>query len=319
MKGLDSCHHKEPSIVDHQTVVRSRNLDPTFLYQCGIPQQVADCLLLLPHQPLQTSIVSQVVADNPPRRAELYHVFPISKTYEPKQGFLLDEKKLQRIHDILLTGLNRCRDQSCLIYEVFRADHSYLKTSRVEDVFKEGNKNLKRITRISVSNEHSNELKLELVFQKLSSGGHTVLKVEGDKAEATVPAYEALQQYLASQVNVVKDQSKIRLLLSIKMGLLFFLNLTALQPLSKQYPILAASVNTITNVTAILAILIALIGGLKWYLGPELVNDYLFPDSFFLFGQETNHYRKIQELRKTVILSFVIASALGILVNLYTS
>ena len=53
VKGLESCVHEGPSIIDHQTLVRSGNLPLSFLRGCGLPDTFVDYLPSLLNQPIQ--------------------------------------------------------------------------------------------------------------------------------------------------------------------------------------------------------------------------------------------------------------------------
>ena len=53
VKGLDSCGHLGPSIVDHRTLERSGKLPLSFLRGCGLPDTFIDYLPSLLNQPIQ--------------------------------------------------------------------------------------------------------------------------------------------------------------------------------------------------------------------------------------------------------------------------
>ena len=42
--GLESCHHHDPSIIDHRTLLKSGRLPLEFLQGCGVPQELFDAL-----------------------------------------------------------------------------------------------------------------------------------------------------------------------------------------------------------------------------------------------------------------------------------
>jgi hypothetical protein len=52
-KGLDSCRHHGPSIIDHRTLRRSGPLPLIFLRGVGLPEPLIDYLPSLLHQPIQ--------------------------------------------------------------------------------------------------------------------------------------------------------------------------------------------------------------------------------------------------------------------------
>jgi hypothetical protein len=51
--GLESCLHFGPSIIDFQTLAKSRNLPLVFLRGCGLPDQLIEYLPSLLNQPIQ--------------------------------------------------------------------------------------------------------------------------------------------------------------------------------------------------------------------------------------------------------------------------
>jgi hypothetical protein len=51
--GLESCIHDGPSVIDHRTLLRSRNLPLPFLRGCGLPDSLIDYLPSLFNQPIQ--------------------------------------------------------------------------------------------------------------------------------------------------------------------------------------------------------------------------------------------------------------------------
>lgn len=52
-KGLDTCHHLGPSIIDHRTLQRSGQLPLSFLRGCGLPDNLIEYLPSLFNQPIQ--------------------------------------------------------------------------------------------------------------------------------------------------------------------------------------------------------------------------------------------------------------------------
>jgi hypothetical protein len=52
-KGLDSCEHLAPSVIDHQTLAMSGPLPLAFLRGCGLPDVLIDYLPSLLNQPIQ--------------------------------------------------------------------------------------------------------------------------------------------------------------------------------------------------------------------------------------------------------------------------
>jgi len=52
-KGLESCNHFAPNIIDHQTLTKSGNLPLSFLRGCGLPDILIDYLPSLLNQPIQ--------------------------------------------------------------------------------------------------------------------------------------------------------------------------------------------------------------------------------------------------------------------------
>ena len=53
VRGLETCHHQGPSILDHRTLARSGPLPLAFLRGCGLPDALIDYLPSLLNQPFQ--------------------------------------------------------------------------------------------------------------------------------------------------------------------------------------------------------------------------------------------------------------------------
>ena len=53
VRGLETCHHTAPSILDHRTLARSGPLPLAFLRACGLPDALIDYLPSLLNQPFQ--------------------------------------------------------------------------------------------------------------------------------------------------------------------------------------------------------------------------------------------------------------------------
>ncbi len=318
VQALESCYHQGPSVVDHRTVAQSGDIPRLFLRGCGLPDELIDYLPSLPSQPLVTSSVTQ--ADSVQSfRAYLYYAPPVVKHYEPPNGFLLDEPKVREIRNILIDRLKHFRVKACPNYEVYRADHSYFKTKKIDSLFSEENSDQKKLTRLSVSVESNPQLKVLLVFHKTSASHNTTLTVEGEDENLVAAFDQPLREYLSKQVNTVRDWSKLKFLLTMKIGLLFILNTAALQPLSATHSALQPAATVAGQVMIILAILLVINGGLRWYLGNEVVDDHLFPGSFFLLGKEVERYAQIRESRQSILFIVTVALVLGILVNLWVS
>jgi len=53
VRGLDSCNHLRPSIIDHRTIVKSDNLPLAFLRGCGLPDVIIDNIAAFKGDPIQ--------------------------------------------------------------------------------------------------------------------------------------------------------------------------------------------------------------------------------------------------------------------------
>lgn len=52
-RGLETCHHRSPSMLDHRTLARSGNLPVAFLRGCGLPERFIEYLPALLNQPIE--------------------------------------------------------------------------------------------------------------------------------------------------------------------------------------------------------------------------------------------------------------------------
>jgi hypothetical protein len=53
VRGLETCHHRGPSILDHRTLAKSGPLPLAFLRGCGLPEALIDYLPSLLNEPIQ--------------------------------------------------------------------------------------------------------------------------------------------------------------------------------------------------------------------------------------------------------------------------
>jgi hypothetical protein len=66
-KGLDTCIHLGPSIIDHRTLAKSGRLPLPFLQGCGLPDKLIEFLPSLLNEPIQffSCFISYSYADKP--------------------------------------------------------------------------------------------------------------------------------------------------------------------------------------------------------------------------------------------------------------
>jgi hypothetical protein len=67
VRGLETCQHEGPSVLDHRTIAQSGPLPLTFLRGCGLPDALIDYLPSLPGEPFQfySCFISHATKDRP--------------------------------------------------------------------------------------------------------------------------------------------------------------------------------------------------------------------------------------------------------------
>jgi hypothetical protein len=258
--------------------------------------------------------------------------------HEFKKGFLLNEERLRKIHEILRKRLTGIEGPPEPVYKVYRADSFTYTTSVIEDVLNEENSEWQRIESLNVSIRSNEKFKLDLDFRD-----RTVVHIEGEDRDLVFLVFSDLRQYLSNEVNVLKFapwktvQIAGVVLATIVLGIWFFFalwvyvtkdpsidwkqevvharalmegqdineKLNWLIETSLPEPETPSAIRITNWVLIFLAFFgVGLMGisiaGEQIPKFRKIVDKFLFPTNVFLFGRERERYEKTMALRRNL-------------------
>jgi hypothetical protein len=118
--------------------------------------------------------------------------------YQNNRGFILDEEKIRKIHEILVKR-GQTIDPSCKpMYKIARSDLFAYQTDSVQDFLDEENSRSKRIESLTVTMKHEEEFLLSLLFHD----NGTRMTLEGENRDFVFLIASDLKQYLQSEVDI---------------------------------------------------------------------------------------------------------------------
>jgi hypothetical protein len=112
-KGLDSCVHRGPSIIDHRTLQRSGELPRSFLRGCGLPDNLIEYLPSLVNQPIQFYSCFISYSSKHDEFAQRLHADPQDKG--TRCWFAPEDMKIGDDQDETIDKAIRLRDKPLLI------------------------------------------------------------------------------------------------------------------------------------------------------------------------------------------------------------
>lgn len=245
-----------------------------------------------------------------------------------EKGFLLDEERLRKIHEIIDVRIANFASPLVARYKVFRDDSFSYDTEDVGIVASEDNDDWRAITKLEIIAEHEDVFDFRLSF---SSKG-VVAEISGDDRDAVFLLFSDLRSYLNEQVLSVRMLSRdtVRLIGSISMavlmfGLLFFMMANSAFENAEQVDQILSSNNVNEKLNLLIESQRRLSSfGDRWWLlalfpivmvislgGGEKIWRFFFPSNLFLFGQKKKAFD-----RKRAILSKVFwVVGVGLLVS----
>jgi hypothetical protein len=270
--------------------------------------------------------------------------------HEFKKGFLLNEERLRKIHEILRKRLTGIEGPPEPVYKVYRADSFTYTTSVIEDVLNEENSEWQRIERLNVSIRSNEKFKLDLDFRD-----RTVVHIEGEDRDLVFLVFSDLRQYLSNEVNVLKFapwktvQIAGVVLVTIVLGIWFFFALWVYvtkdpsvdwkqevvharalmegQDINEKLNWLietslpepeTPSAIRLTNWALIFLAFFGVglmgvsIAGEQIPKFRKIVDKFLFPTNVFLFGRERERYEKTMALRRNLFWVVFVGFIVGI-------
>jgi hypothetical protein len=114
-----------------------------------------------------------------------------------KRGFLLDEPKLRRIHELVSVRLAKITGAVPLTYRVYRGDSYSYETQAVDDVANEDNDDWRAISTIELKSHNEAVLEFKLSFAKKDG---VSLRIVGDDRDAVFLLFSDLREYIGNEV-----------------------------------------------------------------------------------------------------------------------
>jgi len=118
-----------------------------------------------------------------------------------RKGFLLDEERLRKLNDMLLTRGEQLPNECKPTYKVYRADGLTYTTEDIQQILCEDNADWQRVVRLVVSMQAEDDLSLELDFDEQQ----TTLHIEGNDRDLVFLVFSDLKQYLANEVFIIRQ------------------------------------------------------------------------------------------------------------------
>jgi hypothetical protein len=253
------------------------------------------------------------------------------------KGFLLDEERLRKLNNILVTRCQQLPDKCNPEYQVYRADTFTYTTDTIEQVLNEGNAEWQRMLRLIVSIDAGDILSLKLDFGE----AETSLRIEGEDRDQVFLLFSELRQFLSNEVNILRSQPK-EAVQTVVFGLMLTLVVVFAASLVFKYAAQTTMVSSETALAsqdlavkldylieidiarseppAVLWVLVAIMSIMTVALPlrgtlAKLIGRF-YPRSVFLLGKEIERHEKRQSLRHNILWGIVISSVIGILTGL---
>ncbi len=254
--------------------------------------------------------------------------------HEFEKGFFLDEERLRKINDILVTrGISNPADDKAT-YKVYRSDAFTYSTDNLQEILSEDNAEWKKIVRITALLKNS-DFSLELDFDSPK----TTLHIEGEERDKVFLLFSELRQYLSNEVNIftkrVLKSQHIRLFSLMLMLVLFIYALSrfsSLNPndisietalasddvsLKLNYLLEKYDSSSLSKTTPLFygLILFMIISTFDEQIAKMILRpfNYLFPSHVFLFGKEVDRHAKRLTLRQNLLWGVIISSFISLL------
>lgn len=245
-----------------------------------------------------------------------------------KKGFLVDEEKLRKIHDIIL---KRIRDDG-IEYHIFREDSFSFKTTNVDDIINEDNPKWAKINEIEL-NSKSKDFDLNIDFSEES----VELSINGENRDDVFLLYSELKDYMSNEVCTLKVTYRyISSYLSKGIFIAFVFSIICIafimsgNQMSEEVTnnIIASNdidkkINFIIQQNVIQSEEYKILYLFPIFLVPVFIYkpilsiiSYLFPSNLFLIGKEIENYKRKLKLRSNLFWGIIIASTISILTGL---
>lgn len=247
-----------------------------------------------------------------------------------KKGFVLDEARVRKLHELISTRLAKLNDPPSLALKVYRGDSYVYETSSVDDVLKEDNDDWRAITRLEFIAETEDVI---LFILRFSSSG-TSLHIVGSDRDAVFLIFSDIREYLQTSVlsgtPISRDTIRliaITIMFVAMVGFLWSLISSVKPDTSRVAEVLSSNditekVNYLvkqqtskhfptTTLVWLVLMTLSMIGSISGIF--EGVWRTLFPTNLFLFGQRKEAHDKRRSLLSKVFWGVFVALGVSIL------
>lgn len=256
------------------------------------------------------------------------------------KGFILNEERLRKLHDIIK---KRIAENNDIKFKVYRADSLVYDTARIEDIISEENFKLNKIEKVEITKGNIKDGNNHFLLTFCSRGG-VFLSIKGDDRDNVFLLSSDITSYLNEDVNCCfdYDSSKLKIIFSIillgSLAGVMYLTISSMpvdgtiqnkEEINKV--LLSSDLNCKLNFMLKDRLSFDVIGSfkkLKWMLYimicyPILMLyervyfvrtlEFIFPKNLFLWGKEVYRYEKTCKWRTNIFWGIIMALIIGVL------
>ena len=263
--------------------------------------------------------------------------------YTFDKGFILDEERIRKLNDILLTRGQQLAGNCKPMYKVYRADTFTYTTEDLRQILSEDNADWQRVVRLAVSLKQDDDFMLDLDFD--GNDDKTKLHIEGSDRDFVFVFFSELRQYISNEISVINRRKVRPILAFIAVSILFLMLFWLYSFWGKQTAAafmtedtlksqdINVKLNYIITITAdqmdmfsgypgyalfsmISLACVTFIALLAHEIGLDKPIKRLFPNNIFLIGKEIGRHAKRQSLRQNIMWGIIISSIISVVTGL---
>ena len=255
-----------------------------------------------------------------------------------ERGFVLDEERLRKIHDLVETRISKYATPLSVRYKVSRGDSLSYETLSLQDVVNEDNDDWRAITKLELFTTNDETFKFRLTF----GSGTVSLSITGDDRDAVFLLFSDLREYIRNEVLAARKvhRATVRLLTLaifplVMIGAFFYVvrstrvdpalasKALASKDVAEKVNFLISDRLAYTHVGYVLPGMMVLL--LILMVSPDALIaawGFIFPSNAFLFGKRKSHFEKRRRLVSNIfwviIVGMMVSAIAGMLVWRFT-
>lgn len=253
--------------------------------------------------------------------------------YTFDKGFILNEEKLRKIHDLVSKRISDTEVK----FTIFREDAYSFETNNIDDIINQDK--WSKIKEISIKLGKDNK-NLNLLLDFNESGVN--LKIDGESRDIVFILFSDLKDFISKEVCFLKTIKTIEssmlycvlfLFIFAIIYYIFFTNSDIPKISNENITNLLESNDTNVKINFIVKQYIkennntkmnifywspVLLGFVVLFFGDKIAKffTFLYPSNLFLFGKEIDEYKKKIELRKNIFWTVLVALLISIIGSL---